>query len=359
MASNRALTRSEMTPEWFTSVLQGGGFPECIVSHVDLEHFGAGVMTDMVRAQLTYKNGCKAPSSVLVKYPSHDEGNLNIAKLMGLYEHEVRFYQYLAPQLTNLNIPRCYFASIDEHSGLFTLVLEDLSAHTKPGTILKTVTQDNCAKAFGELVNFQAPLWNASTLNSMKWLDNQRTLNFYDAIPNFLEPFLQRFSHALEPEHIKLLETVLPKAGKWIRSWQAPTVLCHGEFRAANILIGTSKSAPPVTIIDFQTVLLGLPGIDLAYFMGASLPTDQRRKFEHELLKNYHQQLMAAGITGFDWNACWRSYCESTLYGIYLYGGTSSEVEDTPENNQLIISMFRQMADMAIDLEATQIAKLN
>jgi aminoglycoside/choline kinase family phosphotransferase len=353
-------TRDKMTAEWFTSVLRDAAILDAgHVESVELEHFGGGVMTNMVRAKLAYAGASNAPASVLVKFPSDDEGNLGIAEALGLYELEVHFYQDVAPLLRNTSIPKSYFAALDEKTGRFTLVLEDLSARSKPGTQLDAVTKDHCSAVFRELANFQASLWNSPALTRFDWLDSSRTLRFYDAIPQFLEPFLERFGHALDPDHIKLVETVLPVAGKWIRSWRAPTVLSHGEFRTGNVLFGTAAGSPPVTIIDFQTLLIGPPGIDPAYFMACSLPTEARRKMERDLVTEYHQRLVSAGVERFDWNACWRSYCECALYGVFLYGGTSSQVEPTEENNRMIINLFRGLADMAVDLEAAKLAGLS
>lgn len=352
-------TRDEMTAPWFTSLLSNAGvLKRGRVEKVELERFGGGVMTNMVRAKLGYAGASNAPASVLVKFPSDDEGNLGIARILGLYELEVRFYQDIAPLAPGMSLPRSYLAEIDEKTGRFTLVLEDLSANTKPGTALDKVTKEDCAAVFRELAHFQAPLWNSPALAKLKWLDPGRTLRFYDTIPACLDQFLNRFAHALDPAHVKLLETVLPVAGNWVRSWQAPKVVSHGEFRTGNVLFGTTPNAPPVTIIDFQTVLIGPPGIDPAYFMACSVSTEERRKMERDVVREYHQSLVRAGIEGFDWDACWKSYCECALYGVFLYGGTSGQVEATEENDRVIIKLFRGIADMAVDLEAAKMAGL-
>ena len=355
-------TLDGMTVEWFTSLLSDAGVLNAgKVETVELETVAGGVMTNMVRAKLRYSGAStgNAPASVLVKYPSTDEGNLAVARLMGLYELEVRFYQDIAAQLPNMSVPDCYFARLDENTGRFTLVLEDLSTSTKSGAMLNTVTLDECAAVFRELANFQAPLWNSPALSQFSWLNNsQRTLGLFDAFSSGLDPFLKRFGHVLNPEHVKLFESTLPLAGQWARSWQAPMVLQHGEFRSGNILFGTTADAAPVTVIDFQTVRVGPPGIDPAYFMGGSMPTDDRRKMELEMVKEYHQCLLSAGVEGFDWNACWKSYCAGAMYGVYLLVGMSGQVEANERNDQVILDLVNRMAAMAVDLESAKAAGL-
>lgn len=349
-----------MTPEWFTSLLSDAGeLKGGRVENVELEAFGGGVMTNMVQAKLSYSGASDAPASVLVKYPSDDEGNFGIAQIMGLYELEVRFYQDIAPRLPNMSIPKCYSAELEDNTGRFTLTLEDRSATSKSGSMLSTITKEECSAALNELVNFQAPLWNSLALTEFDWLYNPaRTYGVFDAIPAGLAPFLERFGHALSPEHVKLFESVLPLAGKWVRSWRAPTVLQHGEFRAGNVLFGTTADAPPVTVIDFQTVRVGPPGVDLAYFMGGSMPTEDRRKIEPDVIREYHHRLVNAGVEGFDWDACWKSYCEGAMYGVYLLVGMAGQVEPSERNDRVILDLVRQMADMALDLKAPEVAGL-
>lgn len=349
-----------MTPEWFTALLREAGVlgGDGLVKNVELKPFGGGVMTNMVRATLSYTGASGAPASMLVKYPSHDEGNLGIVQLTGMYEHEVRFYRDLAPRLLNMSLPGCYFAHIDEETGRFVMALEDLSAVTKPGIALDMLTRDECAAVFHELAKFQAAFWNSSALAGYDWLDPSRTQRFFDMFSGALDPFLKRFGGDLTSDQVKLFERVMPNSGKWVRSWRPPTVLQHGELRAANVLFGTTANAPPVTIIDFQTVRLGPPGVDPAYFMACSLPIEERRKMERDVVKDYHQHLVSAGVKGFDWDACWKSYCGGALGGVIFYGGAASHVESNERNNKIIIDMVRKMADMAIDLEADKVAGL-
>lgn len=360
MTNKFVSTLDGITAEWIGSLLRdsgvlGGG----TVESIELETVSGGVMTCMVRAKLKCSNTSTAPASVLIKYPSEDEGNLGIAQLMGLYELEVRFYQDIAPLLPALSIPRCYSAQLDEASGRFNLVLEDLSVGTKSGATMNSISADECSAVFRELASFQAPLWNSQALSGFDWLNNiARTHALFDAIPAGLEPCLARYEHVLDPEHVKLFRAVLPLAGQWVRSWRAPSVLQHGEFRSGNILFGTAAGVPPVTVIDFQTVRVGPPGIDPAYFMGASLPTEERRKIERGVLKEYHQRLVAAGVEGFDWDACWKSYCEGAMYGVYLLVGMAAQVEPSEQNDRVVLNLMQRLAAMAIDLDSAKVAGL-
>lgn len=350
----------EMTAGWLTSVLDDAGLSEGTkVVDVEVEPVGGGLMARMLRVQLTYDGETEAPASVVVKLPTDDQGSLGLALAMSMYELEVRFYRDIAPMVKDMSVPSCYLAEVDEQSGLFTLVLEDLSGRTKPGDVLTASTLDECASALGELVKFQGPLWNSSKVAALDWLaDPRRTLGVFDSLPAGLEPFIERFGHGLDPEHVKLFESTLPHAGTWVRSWQAPTVVQHGDLRSDNILFGTNSDAPPATVIDFQTVRLGPPGLDAAYFLGSSLPTETRRSEERDLIADYHQGLLSCGVENFDFDACWSKYREGAMYGVFLFVGMASQVESTERGDRVIIDQIRRYADMAVDLDAPQAAGL-
>lgn len=341
---------AELTPEWFAAVL------DAPVAGVELEPVGGGLMARSARATLSYQGG-DGPASVVVKYPTDDEGSFGLAQATRMYELECAFYRDIAPLVT-ARVPRCHLAEHDPESGLFTLVLEDLGA-ARPGDVLTLSTPDEASAVLGELVGLQAPTWNNARLQELPWLaDTTLTLGMFDRFPLGLGPFVARFGDRLDPDHVALFESVLPKSGAWVRSWRPPTVVQHGDFRTDNIMFGATPDAPPVTIIDFQTVRLGPPGLDVAYFIGASLSADDRRARDRDLIREYHGRLEAAGVAGFSCDDCWQSYREGALYGVFLFVGLASQVESTERGDQVIAEQIGRYASMAIDLDAAGAAGL-
>jgi hypothetical protein len=63
-----------------------------------------------------------------------------------------------------------------------------------------------------------------------------------------------------------------------------------------------------VTIVDWQTLGVGLPARDLAYFAGTSLLPETRSLADHDLVTAYHSELSAYGVTEYDRATCWRDY---------------------------------------------------
>jgi len=345
----------ELTPEWFTRTL--GSFGSAVTG-VRIEHVGGGAMCQMVHATLTWDATEGSPESVIVKFPTSDAGTLALAQAMRMYELEVRFYRDLLPHLADVSTPACHFAELDEATGAFTLVLEDLSGRTRPGDVLQESTDDECRAVLRELAHLQGASWNSPTTAAMRWLaDPERTIQVFDSMPAGLEPWLNRFGHALEPAQVALFEAVIPQAGTWIRSWDGPSVVQHGDLRTDNILFSLDP-VPRATLLDFQTVRLGPPGMDPAYFLGSSLSTETRRSAERALLAEFHDRLMATGVGGYDFNDCMRAYREGAMYAVYLFCGLSSQVASSERVDRVIADQTRRYADMALDLEAAELAGL-
>lgn len=355
-----ATSPEQMNLEWFRSALGGAGLlTESDLSAVELEPVGGGIIARMVRATLTYAGPSTAPKSVVVKYPTDDPGSYGLAQAMGMYELETRFYQDVAPLVPDMGLARCYLAQLADDATNFNLVLEDLSGTAVAGDVLRAASADECSRALGELVAFQAPLWNSKKVAELEWLaDPRRTIGVFDSLPAGLETFIARFGDRLDPAHVTLFESVLPRAGEWVRSWKAPTVVQHGDFRSDNVMYPTDPGSDRTVVVDFQTVRLGPPGLDAAYFLGASLPTDQRRVVERDLIAEYHQRLVNSGVTDFDFDAAWAAYREGAMYGVFLFVGMGAQVEDSERAVSVITDQIRRYADMAIDLEAPQAAGL-
>nr|WP_255525628.1 ecdysteroid 22-kinase family protein [Mycolicibacterium sp. BK634] len=312
-----------------------------------------------MRARLTYTGTTNAPASVVVKYPSDDPGSRGLAVAMGMYELETLFYRDIAPMVPNLGLAKCYSAQLSEDAATFNLILEDLGTGMRAGNVLETATPSECSTALGELVKLQAPLWNSAQLADLAWLaDPRRTIGVFDSLPAGLAPFLERFGDHLAASHVSLFESVVPRAGEWVRSWKAPTVIQHGDFRSDNLMFATDPESDRAVVVDFQTVRLGPPGLDPAYYLGSSLPTADRRAAERELIAEYRDRLVFSGVEGFNRDECWSAYREGAMYGVLLFVGMASQVESSEQADRIIIDQIRRYADMALDLDAPQAAGL-
>src|SRR5581483_1441613 len=181
-------------------------------------------------------------------------------------------------------------------TGRYTLLLEDLSESWETGDVTRGGTLPHAYAAIEQLVGLQAPLWDSPALREQSWLaDLARTRMLFDYIPPALEPFRDRFGPRLRPEHLELAERLFPRAPSYPDlAWTGPLTLMHGDYRLDNLLFRERAGGLEACVLDWQSVRLGPPLVDLAMYLGSALDTGTRRAHEHDLLTAYHERLMAA-----------------------------------------------------------------
>lgn len=353
-----ARTEADLTAAWFTGALQQSGLlKRGAVTGVHLQSVGVGQMGRVVRATLVIEGSDEPSLGFIVKMAATDAASLQMCIALGIYEPEVRFYQEIAPKI-DMRVPACHFAAFDPATSMFTLVMEDVGSFTRPGDSLAGGSVAQAALAIDALAGLHAPLWNPRQLQARAWLDHQRTVQLFGSLPAGRKLFLGRFGAGLSAEQNVLINRVLPNAERWARQWANPsahpTVIVHGDYRLDNMLFGNRNDAPPVIVIDWQTLRLGPPMLDAAYYLGASLSTEDRRANERSLIREYHQRLLAAGVEGFDFNACWDNYRRYSLYGLLMVVGISAGIQQTERGDAMLLEIVRRYADLAIDLEAAE-----
>ena len=351
-------TIADLTAEWFTEVLRQAG---TIAAHrrvtaVRTDPIGTGQVGLVVRAVLEYHHpGHGAPPSLVVKLPSADPGSRQMGVAMGLYEAEVRFYQEIAGRL-GPSVPRMHWGEVDLPAGRFTLVLDDLTRTSQVGDMVAGCSLEQAALAMAALPALQAPVWDDPGLPGRPWLDPVRTDMMFAAVAPTLEPFLERFAGQLEPEHVALVRRLAPNAGDYrTRVWTSPYVVAHSDYRLDNMLFATTVGAPPISIVDWQGARLGPPLLDAAVLLGACMSTEQRRAHERELLHDYHDRLVSAGIGGFSFDDCLESYRRCSLWPFLLGIPVSVSLVQTERGDAMWARLVRGCAELVIDTGAAEL----
>ena len=307
----------EITAEWFTDI-----FRECalltsgVVVGVQTDIIGQdrGFTGVIVRVQLQYA-GCEEtlPSSVVVKLPmanrdcpsayraAQEKDATASRRYVERCARELAFYQQIAP-LVSLSVPRLYYGAIDTESGHVILVLEDLHL-ARQGDTLDGCSVQDAALLIEHLAQFHAQWWEHPRLETFSWLprwggDAHMAQQRYIQC---LEPFLKQFGSRV-PKQIREVMDVLSTRYGAVRERlkQFPATLIHADLHLDNVLFSPSIHQPGVSVIDWQSVARGRGVIDLALFLFGSLKTTTRRVVEDDLLRHYHQGLLAGGVTGYD-----------------------------------------------------------
>ena len=315
-------------------------------------------MCDSVRLSLTYDRPTDAPPTVIAKLPAADETSRATALSLRSYENEVRFYQELAPDLP-IRTPGVFHADIDVETASFVLLLEDM-APARQGDQLAGCSLEVAEVAIDELVRLHAPRWDDPTLSSIEWLHRDPATGrqfMLMLLPTLWDGFRERYTAELGPETHEAGDALFADLEGYLTSDTEPWTIVHGDYRLDNLLFDPTPGGVPVTVVDWQTVTHGPALQDVAYFIGAGLVHDERRVAEQDLVRTYHAGLVANGVSGYDWDRCWRDYRRGTWAGLVMAVAASMLVERTERGDQMFLTMAERHSRHALDLDTPAVIR--
>jgi hypothetical protein len=347
-----------VTAPWLTQVLHRAG----VLDHGEVVAFetevvGTGQMADSVRLRLRYDgDAAGAPASVVGKFTAADETSRSTGIAMRTSEVEVRFYQQVASTV-GVRTPRCYDADVDPTTAEFVLILEDM-APARPGDQVAGCSVDEAALALTELAALHAPRWGDPTLDRLEWL-NRRSDESNGAgaalLPVLFEGFVARYGDLLDDPVLDVGRRLMPHIGAYLHHQGRPWTVQHADYRLDNLLFGTSAGAAALSVVDWQTAVLGPGAADVSYFLGAGPSVDDRRRHEENLVRAYHAALVAGGVGDYTFDACFTDYRRYAYAGYLMAVGASMMVERTARGDDMFLAMARGHAVQIIDLESHEL----
>ncbi len=347
-------TPETMDAAWFSRCLANHGYQGVTVREVTRSRIGTGQIGLCVRFELDLDvPDSDAPTSLVGKFPSDDPASRATGVALRNYYREVNFYQQLAPRL-GISLPRCYHADIDGEGPAFALLLEDMQP-ARQGDQLEGCTAEVARAAVLELVGLQAPSWCDQSLLGYDWLTSPDIGDPTALYAQMLPGFLERYGAALANDERDIIARVATSPGcPLFAPLSEPFCLEHVDYRLDNMLIDDRTTPPRVTVVDWQSVRVGKPLNDVAYFLGAGLLPAVRREAEHDIVSDYHRRLSDAGVDGYDWSACWTDYRRGAFSGFGVTVIASMLVGRTERGDQMFITMARRHARHALDLGADE-----
>jgi len=335
----------DLTAGWLTGVLERGA-----VASFRTEAIGTGQMSDSFRVGLTYAEERGAgPRSVVLKVASSDATSRATGTGLGAYEREIRFYREVGPGIEG-PVATCHHASFDAADGWFTLLLED-AAPAEQGDQIAGCDPGQARLAVTELAKIHASTWEDARLGSAEWLTQPSLLN-QDLVSKLLPSFLERYEDRLASEHREVCERLVARLDGWLVNRPRPFALQHADYRLDNLLFGLPDSPKSLTVVDWQTVSFGPVMLDASYLLAGSLGVEDRRAHEEELLRAYHDTLLAHGVEGFSWEACWDGYRLQAFHGVLMAIAASMLVVRTERGDDMFMTSLARGAQQILDLDA-------
>ena len=345
-----------VTPAWLTRVLHDAGALPAAGSvrgrNATQIGQGVGLMGEIFRVELEYGgDGGDAPASVVVKLPATAEANRAQGVALGMYEAEVRFYAELGPR-TPSGLPTIYRSAIEPGTADFVIVMEDLGRLS----LVDQATGMSVAQAGAAvrvLAEVHAAWWGKVETPELEWIPSMvhDRIRMVDGIlPQVWPGFAAAFADALPEGGLELGEAFSRSYFKLQEGFVTrPWTLAHQDYRVENMLFG-DPSADEVVVIDWQGLGRGPGAYDVAYVLGGSLPIEDRRTHERDLVAQYHRRLTSKGVD-YDLDQVWDDYCYAQALGglaTTLFAGATLDLSNE-RGRALVASMAQRHFTAALD----------
>jgi len=233
--------------------------------------------------------------------------------------------------------------------------MEDL-APAEQGDQLQGVTLDQARLVVDEAARLHASHWADPALDELPWVSGTKAAPPSQANAEAGQAlwggFRERYAARLSPAHIEVGERLAGRFGRYAETREGPRCLTHNDFRPDNMMFATPAGGRPVTVLDWQSVTLGVGAVDVAYFLAGALPADVRRAHEAEVLARYHAALRAGGVTGYGADALARDYAGGGFLLFLTAFFASMIVKQTARGDDMFMQMIASATEHVLDHDA-------
>ncbi|MEP7021642.1 MAG: phosphotransferase [Pseudonocardiales bacterium] len=309
-------SQDELTTDWLTSVVNAQGLGPAQVRSFDAELLSGeqGMTGQVARLRLHYREDRPGlPATLIAKSSAAEPVARALVSALGFYEREVRFYETLSSR-TPVPKPRCYYSHLDSESGCALLLLEDLAA-ARNGNSIAGSSLDEISRVLLALAVLHATWWEAADVANASWLRLRSLL----APEVMADSFTRSWPSLLQKLSIPVTSQI-SEMGEWIEQnlHAAATTLfdsglrtlIHNDVQADNLFF---RDDGEVIFIDWQLATYARCVIDVAFWIRGQLEPEIRRPVEPQLLRLYHDALVANGVRDYGFEQCRSDYELATV----------------------------------------------
>ena len=342
----------DLTADWLGGVL---GTP---VASVEVTAIGTGQTGATYRVAATYAGGPgDAPATFAVKLPAQDDA---VRERVALgYLSEVEFYSTVTTQVA-IPVPGCFHSEISFDGADFVLLMADMAPAVQ-GDQIAGCTTDEAALAVEALAGLHGPSWgdrrwfDLPSIVMPKPGDAEAAKGLGDVAVMAADITLDKLGGKVSDEDRVTLTTSMALVSPWLMAEPERFSLMHGDYRLDNLLFDPERTR--VTVVDWQTIGLGLPARDLAYFTATSLRPDDRAGLERDLVQRYHRALVGYGVPDYDLQTCWQDYRLGVLQAPLLTTLGYAFAASTERGDEMILTMLHRGCRAIRELDAIELVR--
>ncbi|MFI5508423.1 phosphotransferase family protein [Mycobacterium sp. NPDC051804] len=340
----------DVTAAWLGSVLGTD------VSDVDVTAIGTGQTGATYRVSATYATPkTDLPNSFAIKLSAQDDA---VRERVALgYRSEVEFYSRIADRM-RIPVPQSFHCDISEDGADVVLLLGDMAPAVQ-GDQIAGCTEQEARLAVEALAGLHGPSWcdpewmDLAAIVMPKPGDDDAAKGLGDVSTMAADIVIDRLGARISPEDQETLVASMASVTAWLRAEPKRFALMHGDYRLDNMLFDPDRTR--ITVVDWQTVGIGLPGRDLAYFTGTSLEPRLRADIERGLVETYHQALTDYGITDYGIDTCWRDYRLGAVQVPLLVALGTAFASTTDRGDDMMLAMLSRGCQAIRDLETLEL----
>jgi hypothetical protein len=342
---------ADLTPAWLGSVLGAE------VTDVDVTAIGTGQTGATYRVAATYADAAGPPATFAVKLPAQDD---TVRERVALgYLSEVEFYSTVTDAVA-IPVPGCFHSEISSDGSDFVLVLADM-APAEQGDQIAGCTPAEAALAIEALAGLHGPSWcqrhwcDLASIIMPKPGDAAAAGGLGEIAQMAANITLEKLGGKVAEEDRDTLLTSMGLVTPWLLAEPQRFSLMHGDYRLDNLLFDPDRTR--VTVVDWQTIGVGLPTRDLAYFTATSLLPEIRPTVERDLVQRYHAALLRHGVTDYDVETCWQDYRLGVLQAPFLTTLGFAFAASTERGDEMILTMLSRGCQAIRDLDAIDLVR--
>ncbi|MFP1150754.1 phosphotransferase family protein [Mycobacterium sherrisii] len=330
----------DVTPKWLSAALRVRGPVD--VSGVDVVAIGTGQTGATYRVTARYAaNPGALPETFVIKLPAQDDA-VRDRVVIG-YRSECAFYTAVAERV-RVPTPRCYFCQISDDATEYALLLAD-QAPAVQGDQITGCGAQQARLSVVALAGLHGPSWCDPAWLDLPGLafprpDEAAAKGLGDVAKMSAEITLAKLGDRMSAEDRETLTNTMDLVTPWLFTERDRYALLHGDYRLDNLLFDPAHSW--VSVVDWQTLGVGLPARDLAYFAATSLNSKLRLAIEKDLVGDYHRALVGYGVTDYDRESCWRDYRLGMPQALLISALGFAFAASTERGDDMVLAMLRR-----------------